>query len=109
MRAACCFAALLVIACGKQAESPAPGVAPTAQPPTPAPIDAAGTRKKLGEDCAGGAACALGLTCIPWTTEGGERHATCEMACGPAPGYLCPSGTGCVHQGGGPSGVCLKR
>lgn len=65
-------------------------------------------------DVAQGSACLTDIDCgtmrcIEWTTEGGMRRATCEIPCGPKPGYACPPGTGCVHQGGGPSGVCLKR
>ena len=86
-------------ACGP---SPAP-ILEAAPTPLPTPI------RSLGEDCIGDPDCAAPAKCVVWTTEGGERSSTCEIPCGPKPDYACPPGRSCVHQGGGPSEVCLER
>lgn len=81
--------------------------------PSPAPILETGPAptpiRALGEDCIADADCAAPAKCVVWTTEGGERSSTCEIPCGPKPDYACPTGRSCVHQGGGPSEVCLER
>jgi hypothetical protein len=87
--------AAAIDACGP---APAP-VLPAAPPTTPT--------KSLGEDCIADADCPAGAKCVAWTTEGGERNATCEIPCGPK--QECPKGRGCVEQGGGPSNVCLEN
>ncbi len=86
-----------------------PAPAPTLPAP---PVDAIATksigRAAIGADCVGDTDCGPAAKCVAWTTESGERHATCEVPCGPKPDYACPAGRGCVHQGGGPSEVCLE-
>ena len=81
------------------------GPAPAPTLPAP-PADAA--TNPIGGDCFRDTECGAAARCVPWTTESGERHATCEIPCGPKPDYACPAGRGCVHQGGGPSEVCLE-
>jgi len=80
---------------------------PAPAPTLPATPDASFPTKALGEDCIGESDCAP-ATCVAWSTESGERRATCELPCGPKPDYACPPGRRCVHQGG-PSEVCLER
>jgi len=114
---------VLGVGCGKRADAPSERGA-TATPPAPAvAIDAtpaaavdaapaavdtapAGGSPEWGEPCPTGT-CATGFTCTSWHTEGGERRATCEIPCGPAPSRSCPPDLGCTMQGGGPSDVCL--
>jgi hypothetical protein len=91
----------MVVACGRRTEELAPS------PDQPALVRDAGVgTRKLGESCVD-AACAAGLRCVSWTTNDAEARATCEVPC--APDYFCPAGTHCVHQRGGPSGVCRRR
>lgn len=90
--------AAAIEACG-----PAPAPILTTAPPDAVPS------RSLGEDCLGDGDCEAPARCVAWTTEGGEQHSTCELPCGPAPAYQCPAGRACVHQGGGPSGVCVEQ
>jgi hypothetical protein len=97
-----------LLAAGDAAALDACGPAPAPILDVPATADARPTNP-IGADCFGDADCGASAKCVTWTTEGGERHATCEIPCGPKPDYACPSGRGCVHQGGGPSEVCLEQ
>jgi len=81
----------------------APAIAREPSPTQPAP------KKARGVDCIADDDCDAMMKCVRWTTEGGEPHATCEIPCGPKPDYVCPTGSGCMHQGGGPSEVCLEN
>jgi len=98
---------MLVAALGCKRD-PSPRESPASISPTgsqsPSSADAAAPGAAWGDPCG---ACAAGLTCTPWTTESGEQRATCEIPCGPKPDYACPPNLGCIHQGGGPSAVCL--
>ncbi|MBA2538641.1 MAG: hypothetical protein H0V17_03325, partial [Deltaproteobacteria bacterium] len=54
------------------APRPTPEVAPS---PAPAP------KKPRGADCIADHECAATMTCVRWTTESGDPHATCEVPC----------------------------
>lgn len=102
----------LASACSSSSQTAAPitGQTPpvTTAPATPAVAPAA---ESYGADCAGGKACATGLTCTTYygiAGASGPAFHSCEIPCGPDQ-PKCPDTTTCITIADGPGMVCRPK
>lgn len=102
----------LASACSSSSQTAAPVTSQpspvTTQPATPpSPLAA----ESFGADCAGGKACASGLTCTTYygiAGAAGPSFHSCEIPCGPDK-PKCPDSTMCVTIADGPGMVCRPK
>lgn len=107
--------AALAGACSSSSQTAAPITGTTSpvttQPEAPPAAPVTPAAESYGVDCAGGKACAAGLTCTTYygiAGAAGPSFHSCEIPCGPDR-PKCPDSTMCVTIADGPGMVCRPK
>lgn len=101
----------LASACSSSSQTAAPITGQTPPVTAPATPPVAPAAESYGADCAGGKACATGLTCTTYygiAGASGPAFHSCEIPCGPDQ-PKCPDTTTCITIADGPGMVCRPK